>query len=60
MTYSFLVTMYREDDDYEFGIEVKVKREPRIPIWMLAARKASEEAVLLRAEIVSIERMKEV
>lgn len=56
MTYSFIVTMYREADDYEFGIEVKVKREPRTPIWVLAARQASIEAMRLEAVIISIEK----
>lgn len=64
MTYSFLVTMYREDDDYEFGIEVKVKDvdflSSRTPLWVIAAKKASIEAYRLEAVILSIERMKEV
>ena len=40
----------------EFGIEVKVKREPRTPIWVLAARQASIEAMRLEAVIISIEK----
>ena len=40
----------------KFGIEVKVKREPRTPIWVLAARQASIEAMRLEAVIISIEK----
>lgn len=58
--FSFVATMYRESDDYEFGIQVKVKRSEQItshmPLWMLAAKKASEEALKLEAVIMSIER----
>lgn len=58
--YSFVATMYREADDYEFGIQVKVKRSEQLlnhlPLWAVAAKKASDEALKLEAVIMSIER----
>lgn len=58
---SFIVTMYRESDDYEFGIEVKVRKSDivryRTPLWAIAGRKATEEAHKLEAEIISIEKL---
>lgn len=61
MEYSFIAIMYRAFDDYEFGIEVKVKKSDiisyRSPLWVLAAKKATEEARKLEAELISLEKL---
>lgn len=58
---SYVATMYREADDYEFGVEVKVNlgeaMNKRTNSWLLATSKAIIEANMLGAQLISLERL---